>query len=88
MKQNPDFILTDIAEDHILVPVGEAAVNFNAIISVNETGQFLWEQLAEETSVEKLVQALLAEYDVSAETAEADIQQFLDALREAHALNE
>ena len=88
MKQNPEMILSEVAGNHVLVPVGKTALNFNANVSLNEMGRTIWELLAEDMSVEKLVQALLAEYDVSAETAEADIQQFLDALREAHALNE
>ena len=88
MKRNENYLLHSVAGQNIIVPVGDACKEFNGMLTVNETGKLLWEQLAEETGVEKLVQALLAEYDISAETAEADIRQFLDDLRKAHGLNE
>lgn len=88
MKRNANYLLHSVAGQNVIVPVGDACKDFNGMLTVNETGKILWEQLAEETTVEKLVQALLAEYDVSAVTAEADIQQFLGELRKAHGLNE
>ena len=82
MKQNPNYIISDVADSHILVPVGEAAVNFNSIISLNEMGQTIWNMLAEDTTEEALLESILAEYDVSAERARADIGSFLAKLRE------
>lgn len=88
MKRKENYLLHSVAGQNVIVPVGDACKDFNGMLTVNETGKFIWEQLAEETDIEKLVQALLAEYDVSADTAEQDVQKFLDGLRKAHALNE
>lgn len=88
MKQNPDFIITDIAEDHILVPVGKAAVNFNAIISLNDMGQTIWNLLEKDISEEELLESILAEYEVSEARARADIGRFLAKLRENGAIEE
>lgn len=88
MKRKENYLLHSVAGQNVIVPVGDACKDFNGMLTVNETGKFIWEQLAEETTVEKLVQALLAEYDVSADTAEQDVQKFLDGLHKAHALNE
>ena len=88
MKQNPEFILTDIADSHILVPVGKSAVDFNAIISLNDMGQTIWNMLEKETSLEELVHNILAEYDVSEEQARADIDAFLAKLRETGCIEE
>lgn len=82
MKQNPNYIISDVADSHILVPVGEAAVNFNSIISLNAMGQTIWNMLAEDTTEEALLESILAEYDVSEERARADIGSFLAKLRE------
>ena len=88
MKQNPNFILTDIADSHILVPVGKAAVNFNAVISLNDMGQTVWNMLESETTAEELLRKILAEYDVSEETAKADIDRFIAKLRENGCIEE
>lgn len=82
MKQNPDYIITDVADSHILVPVGKSAVNFNSIISLNDMGKTIWDLLEKEMTEEELLQSILAEYEVSAEQAKADIASFISKLRE------
>ena len=39
MKASKEFILREIAGEHILVPIGTAAANFNGLISMNEVGR-------------------------------------------------
>lgn len=82
MKQNPDYIITDVADSHILVPVGKSAVNFNSIISLNDMGQTIWNLLEKEMTEDELLQSILAEYEVSAEQVRADIASFVSKLRE------
>ena len=43
MKVSKEFILREIAGEHILVPIGIAAANFNGLISMNEVGRFLFD---------------------------------------------
>lgn len=88
MKQNPNFIVTEVGGSCILVPVGKAAVNFNAIISLNDMGQTIWNMLENETSEEEIVKNILAEYEVSEEQVRADIGSFLAKLRENGCIEE
>ena len=88
MKQNPEFIITDVGDDHVLVPVGKAAVNFNAIISLNDMGQTIWNMLENETSAEEILKNILAEYEVSEAQAKADIDSFLAKLIENGAIED
>lgn len=83
MKRNPDFIVTDVAGSHILVPVGKAAVNFNSIISLNEMGLTVWDMLENETSEDEVLQKILAEYEVTEDRARADVERFIGKLRES-----
>jgi len=80
MKIKEGFILQDVAGDAVVLPTGDAA-DLNMMITLNDTGRFLWERLSEDTTEEVLVQALLAEYDVDAETAAAAVAQFIAALK-------
>ena len=86
MKIKDGFILRKVADRYIAVAVGKESVNFNAMISVNETGAFLWEKLKNETTEEELLSALTAEYDVDEETAKTDISEFLEKLRDGKLL--
>jgi hypothetical protein len=81
MKIEKEYILREIAGDYIIVPVRAAALEFNGMITVNETGAFLWEKLREGTTKEELLHAMLEEYEVSEKEAEADIQEFLQMLQ-------
>lgn len=86
MKIKDGFILRKVANRYIAVAVGEESVNFNAMVSVNETGAFLWDKLKTETTEDELLSALIAEYDVDEETAKADISEFLEKLRDGKLL--
>ena len=84
MKIKKGYILREVAGNYIVVAVGEAVKNFNGIINLNETGAFLWKLMAEkDISEEELVEALLAEYEVSREMAAADVHRLVESMREA-----
>lgn len=83
MKIKPDFILKNIAGSYVVIPLRSAAVNFNAVIKLSETGAFLWEKLSKGAEKDELIQALLAEYDVDEATASADVDRFISKLKEA-----
>lgn len=82
MQIKKDFVLREIAGDHIIIPTGQTALEFNGLITVNEVGVSLWKMLQEETTVDRLLQGILDEYEVEEDVAREDIQEFLDALVE------
>ena len=80
LKLDKEYVLRQIGDDYVIVPVGKAALDFNGMITVNETGAFLWEQLVEGTNKEELLRTMLETYEVTQEEAERDIDEFLDVL--------
>ena len=88
MKIKEGFLLRQVGDNHIVVPVGTQRVDFRCIITLNDTGAFIWKQLQNPCTKEDIVSALLAEYDVSAELAAADVDVYLTALREKDLLDE
>lgn len=81
MKISKEFILREIAGNYIVVPFGENAISFKAMITLNKTGVFLWKQLEEERTEEELLAAILEEYDIDCKIAKADIVQFIQKLK-------
>ena len=53
MKIKDTFQLVTVAGEHMVIPIGEQSVDFQAMITLNETGAFLWEKLQEEMSEER-----------------------------------
>lgn len=86
MRVKDGFVLRAMGDNHLVVPVGAMTVDFRCIITLNETGAFLWQQLQQEQSEQELVQALLGEYAVTEEQASQDVAAFLEDLRKADLL--
>ena len=88
MRAAREYLMREIAGETILIPSGSAAKKFNGLVTVNELGGFIWNVLAEDVTIEQIVERVTAEYEVDAETARIDALAFLDELRQVGALEE
>ncbi len=81
MKIKPGFILKTVAGETVALPT-QGTTNLDLMITLNDTGRFLWEKLAEDVQLEDLVAALLQEYEVDEATARAAVEDFVAKLKE------
>ncbi len=88
MKIKEGFMLRTVAGQNVVVPVGAATLNFNGMLSFNDSGAYLWKLLSEDRSDDELVAALCEEYEVEKETAANDVSAFVKKLKEAQLLYE
>ena len=86
MKLKEGFMLKEVAGSYIVIPVGQ--IDFTAMITVNETGAFLWEQLMDGSTLEELSASMVREYDIDEATAKRDIEAFLKILSDNHLLEQ
>lgn len=80
MKLKKDYVLRQIAGTWVVLPLAAAAVNFNGMLKLNDSGAMLWKILEQDIDKNTLVDALTAEYAVSRQQAEADVEDFLRRL--------
>lgn len=80
MKLKSGFVSRTIAGQTVVLPGGDE-LNLNLMITLNDTGRFLWEQLQNETTEAELTAALLREYDVDPQTAAQSVARFLENLK-------
>ena len=88
MRIKPGFAKREIAGAIIVVPVGKASADFNGMITLNESGSFFWDCLSKETTIEKVLDAVINEYDVDRQTAQRDIEKFIEMLRSNNLIEE
>ena len=88
MKIKKDFVLRDVAGTWVVLPLGQASVDFDGMLSLNDTGAFLWQTLERGADRDGLADALVKEYDVDRSTAAADVERFLARLNEAGCLED
>lgn len=81
MKLKDGFILRSVAGQSVVLPTG-GDLDLNMMITLNDTGAFLWEKLNVETDENALVAALLAEYDVDETTAKNAVSVFVKKLND------
>ena len=82
MKRSENFIAKELMGSMVLVPVGDAANDFNGIITLNESAKFLWDSAEGEFEVKDLVDALIKEYDIDEATAVDGVEVFLKRMKE------
>ncbi len=80
MKLKKGFVLREVAGDTVVVPAG-AEINFNGMITLNETAKTLWLALENDTDIDGLTKALLSEFEVDEATARAAAEKFVEKLK-------
>ena len=88
MKIKENFVLRNAADTWVVLPLGEATVDFNGMLTLNDSGVILWRVLETGCDKKALIEALTNEYDVSDEIASADVDEFLQILRKAGCIEE
>lgn len=75
MKIRKGFVLRDVCGVQVIVGEGLDAIDFGKLLSLNETGAFLWKTAAEQGdfSVDSLTDALCREYEVEPEQGRSDV---------------
>ena len=76
MKLKENFVLRQILGSWTVLPLGAATVDFNGMLTLNDSGALLWKRLEQGAGREDLADALTAQYDVDREQALADVDEF------------
>lgn len=87
MKLKSGFVLREMAGEITVLPAGDLE-NYDKVVTLNETGAFLWRKLEKDTTKEALLAALLSEYNVDESTASEHIDLYLQKLRDNDLLAE
>ncbi len=88
MRVKSGFLLKKIADEYTAIPYDGNYEKLGAMVSLNDTGAFLWQCLEEEVSVDELVIALSQEYGIDTALSQNAVFGFLDMLREHRLLEE
>ncbi len=83
MKRIKEYIKRNIAGEIVLVPAGETAGEFNGMITLTESGEFIWDHIEETRDFNHLLELILAEYEVDRATAAQDASAFIMQMLQA-----
>ena len=83
IKQKEGILARKFGDKFILVAVGDTADEFHSLITVNETGYFIWNELKDGISYDDLLKHITNTYEIDTQTAEKDLTEFLNSARDA-----
>ena len=79
MRIKKGFELRQVCGENIIVAYGIANIDFNKVISLNESAAYLWKNITDKDfTADTLASLLQGEYEVDAVTAKHDAQALLD----------
>ncbi len=72
------FVEKSIGSEKVLVPLSDNVADMNHVLTLNEVGTFLYNQIDGKKSINDILSLLLKEYDVASDVAKFDIEQFIN----------
>lgn len=88
MKIKGEFVMREIAGDILLIPVGQAALKMNAMITLDPVAALIWEAIGRGDDRGSILKQILDRFDVTEETAGKDLDDFLEQMRQLDLLDE
>lgn len=88
MKLSGEFVVRQILDDIVAIPVGQTALGLNGMILLNDVSKVIWERLDAGADLAGLITAVTDAFEVSPEEAEGDIKEFLSKLQKLQLLDE
>jgi hypothetical protein len=82
-KVSPKAIARKILDETLLVPIRGNMADMQQIYSLTPVAEFIWHRFDGCTSLEKILEFVLDEFDVQKEKAQNDLLEFCQQLLEA-----
>ena len=76
-RANPDFLMREIGGEYVLVPVGQAGLFENSMLSLNATCGYLWKMFQMPCTIDQAVEKAQADFDGPADEIERDVRLFV-----------
>lgn len=86
MRLIEDHLLRKVNGNVVLMPLSEGNTDFNGMIVLNHTGEFVCRLLQRDIDRDSLIAELAREYDMQPGQVEADVDAFLSELTSCHML--
>lgn len=87
MKIKEGFVIREVAGEYVVMNVG-GDTSFNGMITLNETGAFIWKAIEEGKSEDGIADKIVLEYDIDKATALNDVKRFIIKMSEAGVLEQ
>lgn len=78
MKVKDGFVLRNVVDEYILMPVDDTILQFDGAVLLNEVSAFIWNKMQTPVSKADLLKSILDEFDVEENVAAKDLDSILE----------
>ena len=82
MRIRDGLLLCKVGDSSVVMATG-STMHLQGLTTVNETGEFIWSQLQNDTDEDAIVKAMCDSFEVDEQTARDDVRAFLHVLQKA-----
>lgn len=82
MEIKRKVVLREVAGETMLIPVGDNSSEYNGIFTLSPSAAIAFKAFQSGKSEEEALADILSEFDIDKETAKADLDEFVDSLKE------
>lgn len=82
MEIKKKVFLRTVSGMDMLIPVGDTVKDYNGIFTLSPTAATAFRAIEKGCDKDGIINAVLDEFDVDRETAEKDVEEFLNMLRQ------
>lgn len=81
MNVKKELVLRRLMGENMLVPCGKTVLENNGLFMLTDTAAFIWEILPQCQTSRQIAERVEAEYEVTSQEAQKDVDEFLETLR-------
>jgi len=78
--RNRDTVTRKISGETFVLGISGELANMDRMYALDEVGEVIWNRLAQQASLEEVVDAVTERFEVDPETARKDAREFLERL--------
>ena len=87
-RRNTDVVSRQVLGERLLVPIRGQLADLQQVFMLNPVAESIWQQLDGEHDLAAIRDGIVAEFEIGAEQAEADLMEFVAQLRDAGLIRE
>ncbi len=88
MKIKEGYILKSVAGSNVVIATGAERMDFDGIITFNDTGAEIFNMLDGRYTEEEIVEKLVKDYEIPYETAKTDVTNLIEKMRKQGLIEE
>ena len=88
MKIKDGFLLREIADTYVVIPIAERVIEFKGMMTLNSISADVWKFLSEDRTYKETLDFIVESFEVDEKTADADLRELIERMETSGVLEQ